>query len=67
MMNCRIEDQPEAFSAHLDFEKHPDPPPRPCAQAQGLERRAGSSPLADPAVCGFGSAAAPCAGVNSTL
>ena len=31
------EDQPEAFSAHLDLEKHPDPSPRPCAQAQGLE------------------------------
>ena len=29
---------PYAFSAHLDFEKYPDPPPRPCAQAQGLER-----------------------------
>ena len=31
------EDQPEAFSAHLDLKKHPDPSPRPCAQAQGLE------------------------------
>ncbi len=42
-VHCRrqlghFEDQPEAFSAHLDPEKHSDPPPRPCAQAQGLER-----------------------------
>ena len=52
------QDQPEAFPAHLHPQEHPHPAARPCAQEQGLERRAGRGPLAHPAVRGIGSAAA---------
>ena len=44
---------------HLYPQEYPDPAARPCAQAQGLERRAGGGPLAHPAGRGFGTAAPP--------
>ena len=43
------EDQLQALPPHQHPQEHPHPAARPCAQAHGLERRAGGGPLAHPA------------------
>ena len=52
------EDQLQALPPHQHPQEHPHPAARPCAQAHGLERRAGGGPLAHPAGRRIGAAPA---------
>ena len=52
------EDQLQALPPHQHPQEHPHPAARPCAQAHGLERRAGGDPLAHPAGRRIGAAPA---------